>query len=52
MVLPIRTKEEENKGAKKEERRIEKQKTDFSVATKKTKEITWVGHMHAKGKKG
>ena len=52
MVLPIRTKEEENERGKKEERRIEKQKTDFSAATKKTREITWVGHVHAKGKKG
>ena len=37
MVLPIRTKEEENERGKKEERRIEKQETNFSAATKKTR---------------
>ena len=41
-VLPIRT--------KKEERRIEKQKNDYSAATKRLGRKFWVGHLFAKGK--
>ena len=41
-MLPIRT--------KKEERRIEKQKNDFSAATKRLGRKFWVGHVVAKGK--
>ena len=46
MVLPIRTKEKENKGAKKDEPR------NFWCSKEKIREITWVGHMYAKGKMG
>ena len=38
--------------AKKEKKRIEKQKSDFNAATKKTREITSVGHVFAKGRVG
>ena len=35
---------------KEDERRIEKQKNDFSVATKRLGRKFWVGHVFAKGK--
>ena len=43
MGLSIRTKEEENKGAKKDEPR------SFWRSKEKIREITWVGHVYAKG---
>ena len=43
MLLPIRTKEEENKGAKKDEPR------SFWCSKEKIREITWVGHVYVNG---
>ena len=43
MVLPIRTKEKENKGAKKDE------PISFWSSKEKIREITWVGHVYVNG---